>query len=304
MKYLLANKANFHLRFILLLGGLIFLNACRDVEEVDASNIFTPEYSFFVAGHTYRTPTEIALNVWAEDELGMHLPFVNQIPTLNHYPLMELGVLTGDVVYKPLRLNWEIALEEIDQFSMPIHIASGNHDRGPVFDSLFESYYSFLHRNDLFIILSPTNWNIEGDQKDFLFETINNHKSQVNNIFIFCHELIWWAPDNAFQNVKINHAPQYPGSTNYWEDLHPYFASHSNNIVLFAGDLGAKSSVTPYMYYKENNVTLIGSGMGSNVNDNIIIVAVDAEGKLNYKLLGINAKIPYKLAELEEYILP
>ena len=58
------------------------------------------------------------------------------------------------------------------------------------------------------------------------------------------------------------------------------------------------------MYYNYSNITLIASGMGGGEQDNIIITEVDIEGKLNFKLLGINGEQPVELAGLEEYELP
>jgi len=252
----------------------------------------TSSYSFFVAGHAYGHPITY--------QHGLHPPLVKQIPFINNYDEIGLGIFTGDVVPFTTKEYWDAARDDLDQFSIPIHIAAGNHDRGPVFESLYDYYYSFWNENDAFIILSPTNWNIEGKQKDFLFETIDSMSSRANNIFIFCHELIWWSPDNEFKNVVINYSPQYPGQTNYWTEISPHLESIPNNVIIYAGDLGASNSVSPYMYYQYDNITLIGSGMGGGEEDNIIITEVDENGGLKFKLLGINCEVPFVLANLEE----
>jgi len=281
---------------------LIVLNSCighdyvESVGEVPIDIKLTSNYSFFVAGHTYGNPITY--------QYGLHPPVVEKIPFINKYPEMDLGVLTGDVVPFTTVEYWDAALTDIDKFSKPIHIAAGNHDRGPVFEDLFEYYYSFWNEDDIFIILSPTNWNIEGEQKDFLIETIDNAFSSANNIFIFCHELIWWAPDNEFANVKINYAPQYPGKTNYWSEISPYLESIPKNVVIYAGDLGANNTVTPYMYYKYHNITLIANGVGGGQQDNIIVTEVDEDGGLDFKLLGINQGTPYEIENLKDYKLP
>lgn len=278
--------------FTFFLLAFLFTGCQKDTIKSE----FVPKYSFFVAGHTYGNPNTY--------QLGLYPPFVAQFPYLNNYPKMELGVLTGDVVYSSTQTYWDSALVDIHQLDMPIHIAAGNHDRSPVFDTLFESYYSFKYQNDLFIILSPTNWNIEGVQKDFLIETLDDNSTTSDNIFIFCHELVWWAPNNIFGNVKINYASHYPGSTNYWSEINPILDALPNNVVIFAGDLGATDVVTPYMYCRNNNITLIGSGMGNGANDNIIIVEVNQVGEVRYKLTGIHTTTPYLMGVLEEYQLP
>lgn len=64
------------------------------------------------------------------------------------------------------------------------------------------------------------------------------------------------------------------------------------------------ANVHAYMYYKEGNITLIGSGMGSGVNDNIIAVDVNIDGSINYNLLVLNSGPPNELADLENFLLP
>jgi len=255
------------------------------------------KYSFFVAGHTYGNPNKI--------KYGLHPPFVNSIPYINSYPKMSFGVLLGDVVPKPTKDYWDSALSDIGNFSIPIHIAAGNHDKGFEFEKKFNDYYyHFLYEDDLFIILSPTNWNIIGKQKKFLLKTIKNNHLNVQNIFIFCHELIWWSPENKFKNIKINYSPHYPGKTNYFTEIKPCLDSLDNEVIIFAGDLGCLNSVDPYMYYKKDNITLIGTGMGGGKKDNIIIVEVKEDNTLIYKLIGLNKSPLSEIGGLKEYILP
>jgi len=257
----------------------------------------TPGYSFFVAGHTYGN----AVNF----QFGLHPPVKEHFAFINDYPAMRFGVLTGDVVPAPSQEYWDAALVDLSSFTMPIHVAAGNHDRGPVFESIYQhDYYSFQNGKDLFIILNPTSWNIQGDQKAFLEQTLADNAEKVNNIFLFCHELIWWAPDSIFGNVEINYRPHYPGSTNFWPEIHPILDALPNNVVFFAGDLGATAEVDHYTYFKKDNVTLIGTGMGGGSEDNIVVVEVHSPTDVRFKLLGINADTPYELGILEDYILP
>ena len=273
--------------FIILLGSI----SCESSPENKT------KYSFFVAGHTYGNPMNY--------QYGLHPPFVKSIPWINDYSSMSLGILTGDIVPKPTKKYWDATLLDLDKFSFPIHVAAGNHDRGEEFEENFKDYYyQFKKEGDLFIILSPTNWKIEKKQKEFLIQTIKNNYQHVHNIFIFCHELIWWAPDNQFRGVEINYRPHYPGNTNYWPEINPILDSIPNKVIVFAGDLGCTQQVASYMYYKKDNITLIGSGMGGGKEDNIVIVEVDENNAINYKLIGLNNSTFSELAEIEEYILP
>jgi len=248
--------------FYLLLIFSISLSSCIKDDYVSSEDYFIPEYSFFTAGHVYGHPDGT--------QLGFHPPMQAQIPFLNDYPTLMLGILTGDVVRQPTQELWDPVLDDINSLDVPIHIAAGNHDRGEIFASMYDYYHSFKQEDDLFIVLSPTSWNIEGEQEEFFRETIQTNADSVNNIFIFCHELIWWSPYNQFAGVDINWEPHFPGITNYWKDINPFLDSLNNNVVIYAGDLGASEQVSPYMYYRNDNITLIGSGMGGGMEDNIM----------------------------------
>lgn len=252
-------------------------------------------YSFMVAGHVYGSPIN--------DEIGIYQPFVSDFPFIKDSTNISFSVLTGDVVFHSTTEEWDVVMNEMDQLELDYHIAAGNHDRGSLFLELFEEYYySFLVEDDLFIILSPTGWNIEGEQKDFLEETLNSFASEVNNIFVFCHELIWWSPDSIFQNVRINFLPHYPGGTNYWAEIDPIFRSLDNPIYIFAGDIGATPSSSHYMYYHYDNVRLIASGMGKGGDDNFLTVEI-YNGGVKLNLMAMEGD-RYRLGDIELYELP
>lgn len=254
------------------------------------------QYAFFAAGHVYGNPINF--------QYGLHPPFKSVINQINAYPKLEFGVFTGDVVPKPTEAYWDSALVDINLINVPTYIAPGNHDGGVVFERLFTNYYrSFTYLNDLFIVLSPSNWNIKGKQLDFLKNELKKADS-LHNVFIFCHELIWWSPENQFKNVEINYRPHYPGSTNYWSEIHPILDSLDNQVMIFAGDLGAVSSVDAYMYYQQDNVTLIGSGMGGGTEDNMIFVEVSENGEVNLRHMGIEINRLFELGDIEDYRLP
>ena len=279
--------------YCILLSTLIFAQCEKKKEQIDSK----PEalYSFMVAGHAYGNPTN--------DPLGMYQPFVSEFPFIKNSLGISFSVLTGVVVYNSTNEEWDVVMSEMNQLELEYHIAAGNHDRSALFLELFEEYYySFLVEDDLFIILSPTNWNIQGEQKDFLEETLEQFAPEANNIFVFCHELIWWSPDSIFQNVGINFLPHYPGSTNYWAEIDPIFRSIDKPIYLLAGDIGAGFSSSHYMYYNYDNVHLVASGMGKGGDDNYLIVNV-FDGSVKINLMAIEGD-PYRLGDIELYELP
>lgn len=257
----------------------------------------TPVYSFFAAGHTYGNPNH--------PHYGLHYPFVDYIPTINDYPSMDFGFLTGDVVVYGEADYWDSAQIDISTLNFPISIAAGNHDIGQEFVNRFgEYYFSFNHNNDLFIVLCPglSSWNIVGDQLEFLTNTLDTNSPQINNIFIFMHELIWWSPTNEYKSVKINFEPHYPGSTNFETVVKPLLLSFPNPITIYAGDLGATDQVSPFMFHSFENITLIASGMGGGIRDNIIITEV-YEDSVYYNLVAINGANPKALGELTDFSL-
>ena len=255
----------------------------------------TPVYSFFTAGHTYGNPVN-------PPNYGLYAPFVDYITTINDYPNMEFGFLTGDIVASPTSDYWDSAQIDINKLNMPVHLAAGNHDLGSEFVERFGNYYySFFRNNDLFIILTPglDAWNISGDQLEFLTNALDSGEN-VDNIFIFLHELIWWAPDNFYKDIKINYTQDYPGSTNYETVFKPLLLSIPNNITIYAGDLGATQQVFPFMFHAYNNITLIGSGMGGGVQDNIIITEVYGDS-VYYNLVALNGDDPKALGEIGNF---
>ena len=255
-----------------------------------------PLYSFFTAGHTYGSPNN--------HHPGLHYPFVNYFPSLNKYKNLELGFLTGDIVPQPTKDYWDFAELDINKLSMPIFKAAGNHDGGNEFLQRFGSYYSsFIHENDLFIILDPSDmsWSIEGAQLDSLKNTLEQNHASVKNIFVFLHELIWWAPDNIFsENINVNYEPHYKNPTNFETVIKPLFLTYKNNICFFAGDLGASKGVSFAMLHKFDNISLIASGMGGGISDNIIITDVYKD-YVEHNLIALNSSNPNALGNLSNY---
>ena len=159
-----------------------------------------------------------------------------------------------------------------------------------------------MEANDLFIILNSNQWNIEGDQKIFLEETLNDMQG-VRNIFLFCHELIWCSPDSIFQNIGINYEPHYPGSTNYWAEIDPILQNTAKPVFLFSGDVGGTNPSDPYVYYEYSNIHFVASGMGRAVDSNYLIVDVYDNGKVKINLKAIEGD-PDRLGDITLYELP
>ncbi|MEE3145126.1 MAG: metallophosphoesterase, partial [Bacteroidota bacterium] len=233
------------------------------------------DYSFFIAGHTYGTP--------GVDNEGVHPPFRNKFDFIKDDESLNFGVFTGDIVPVGTTQNWDEIDQDIQELALPVYFAAGNHDitDRALYESRYgQSYYSFTNHSDLFIVLDPNidAWNISGDQQVFLENVLNSEAQTANNIFVFFHQLLWWEPDNIYQNVVLNSLAGRADTINFWSEIEPLFTELSNPVHLFAGDVGAFSTGSEFMFHQYDNITLIASGMGGNVRDNFVIIDVYEDG--------------------------
>lgn len=256
-------------------------------------------YSFFVAGHTYGAP--------GGTNQGLHPPFLKEFSRLNADSSILFGVLTGDMVRKSDTASWDAVDKELMDLHKKVYFCPGNHDtynRQLYEDRYGKTFYSFRHEKDLFIVLdgSLDRWNISGEQKDFLLREVEGAKEEINNIFIFIHQLVWWDENNVFSSVKLNWPPYTPDTTNYWSEIEPLLKGASIPVFIFAGDLGASTKASPVMYFVDQNVSYIASGMGSIKDDNYIIVSSMGKGKVNFELRALGGDHA-RMGLLEDHIL-
>ncbi len=255
-------------------------------------------YSFFIAGHTYGSP--------GTDNVGFHPPFKATFEYIRSHDNMQFGVLVGDIVSSdPTAEDWDEIDADLAQLGLPIYMAAGNHDieDRDLFESRYgPTFYSFTFHNDLFVILDPNldAWNISGLQLDFLKKVINEKYRSVNNIFVFFHQILWREDDNQFHSVMWNSAAGRKRSTNFWSEVMPIFENLPNEVVMFAGDLGARWA-SNVMYHHCKNVTFIATGMGDGKGDNIIIANVAEHKGVTYDLICIGDVERYCLGSLQDH---
>ena len=286
-------------KYLYLLLILLLFSCSKD--NLDVSEEMSIDYSFFIAGHTYGTP--------GVDNEGLHPPFKNKFDFINNDESIEFGVFTGDIVIEGTIQNWDQIDQDIQELALPVYFAAGNHDitDRALYESRYgPSYYSFTNHADLFIVLDPNidSWNISGDQLAFLENGLNSEAQNANNIFVFFHQLLWWEPDNIYQNVALNSLAGRADTINFWSEIEPLFSELSNPVHLFAGDVGAFSTGSEFMFHQYDNITLIASGMGGNVRDNFVIIDVYDDGSVGYRLIALNDPDVTALGKLEDYILP
>jgi len=280
----------------------IFIFAC--ILAVSSANNFAysqnDAYSFFIAGHVYGSP--------GVENLGFHPPFKAKFDYIQSHPEIEFGVLLGDVVGWGSHEKWDMFDAEIDTLGLPVYIAVGNHDmyNGYIYIGRYgATYHSFIHNNDLFVILDPNidNWNISGGQLAFLQTTIYNNYKTVDNVFIMMHQVLWWEKEGHYDYIIPNSEEARADSINYWTELEPLFRTIPNQVVICAGDIGAKHDATNIMYDSYENITLICTGMGNGYDDNFVVININENKDISYDLICLDSADLDCLGTLESQIV-
>ena len=224
----------------------------------------TPDYTFFIAGHTY------------SKDLGLNEPFYSDV--LNSKENFSFGILAGDVVRENTENSWSFLKKQIGDLDYKIYISPGNHDItsefGDVGKEFIENkygktYYKFIKNKDLYIILNSniSRSNILDEQLDFFKKTLNENYKTVKNIFIISHHLIYLDKNRApFSEVVPN--GDIPGSkvpnidlqAKFWSTLYPLLENLNNNIFIISGDTGNFSGKELFCH-KSRNITFLATGM-------------------------------------------
>ena len=249
----------------------------EDLPNIQSDN---QGYSFYIAGHTYGKP--------GVESKGLYGPFTDKFHLINKYQSIKFGFLLGDLVKKASNEAWELVKKDLNSLDPRIEniIVPGNHDVGKgAHDALREiflqqfgkTFFSFKHGKDLFIMLDGniSEWNISGEQLQFLKQSLPNKKGSTNNIFIFSHQLIWQSSSKSgFKKIKPNSLEGRSNNLNFWDEVFPLFSDLTNDVYFFAGDIGAFPNGNELFYTKYLNVKFVATGMGGGMRDNFLIVSV------------------------------
>lgn len=264
-----------------------------------SANAQNQAYSFFIAGHTYGKP--------GVDNVGVHPPFKAKFPYIQSRSEIKFGVFTGDMVYQASPEDWDEVDVDIDALGLPIYFAPGNHD-GSLYN-LYQNRYGvgyedFLYENDLFIILNANGygWNINATQLNFIDSLLDIHVGSVNRIFVFFHQLLWL--DNPiYKDVKPNSYQGKDLEINFWTEVEPRFHHLPHEVVMCAGDIGASSIASDFMFDNYDNITFIASGMGKGIQDNMVVLNIDTQKNISYDLICLNGSELNCFGDLEDYII-
>ena len=295
----MSSFRNIIIEMLFAAGIFLYFASCQKDNEVPDTTVYN-RYSFFVAGHTYGKP--------GVDNAGLHPPFKKNFDLIKSDTLIKFGILTGDIVLNGTAKNWDEVDKDIKELGVPVYFAAGNHDMSNrvLFESRYgKTYFSFSGNNDLFIILDPNldGWNISDEQLVFIKDELEKKAGDAKNIFVFFHQVLWWSPDNIFSDFQVNSLALRADTINFWSEVEPLFHSLPNSVYLFAGDVGAYDNGDEFMYYHYDNITFIASGMGGEARDNFVIVDVQPDKTVSFRLIALNGDNINALGRLEDYRL-
>ena len=257
-----------------------YIKKASSIEDLPNIRSHDEGYSFYIAGHTYGKP--------GVKSNGLYDPFTEKFHMINNYPSMKFGFLLGDVVRKASNDAWRLVKKDLDSLDSRIKniVVPGNHDVGKgasnlkrdIFLQQFgKTFFSFEHEKDLFIILDANidEWNISGEQLQFLKRSLPNKKDVINNIFIFSHQLIWQDTRKPeFKKIRPNSLEGRSKNLNFWDEVFPLLSDLVNDIYFFSGDIGASPNGSELFYTQYSNVKFVATGMGGGMRDNFLIVSV------------------------------
>ena len=223
-------------------------------------------------------------------------------------PDLALGILTGDIVDTPTDAAYDAVEADLKALPIPVRFVAGNHDAldSPLFQRRYgPTYYAFRGGQDVFIVLDANldPYNISGDQLSFLQSELQKVEPG-QNVFLFSHQVLWWAPDNRFASHAPNSVEGRPARTNFFEKVVPLVDSVPGPAWMFAGDVGADPEVSQLHYGEIGDLRVVASGMGSGVQDNVVMVRVDASGEVSARFIGLTGDDPERLGPVSRHLIP
>ncbi len=211
--------------------------------------------------------------------------------------------LTGDIVNQSTSASWNQVELELSKLGLKSYYVMGNHDNNTLGHSVFKNkhgraYYSFVYKNELFIILNSTesDRSISPTQLKFLDDLFSNTDAHWERAFIFFHEVIWNG-NNKYKLVKSNSRSRYDqlvNISNFWDEVYPKLnAQIDKEFYLFAGDVGGNTDAIAASYDRWENVTLLSSGMGEVKDENYLKVTIFPD-TVTFQLVPLNDGIEMK----------
>lgn len=262
-------------------------------------------YRFVTGGHLYGTPD--TPSVYPSGSVLGNLPRINESGA-------DLFVTLGDIYRVADDVHMSRYLDAVaKRLQMPMFNAVGNHDirdgyeRARYEAAFGPTYHAFGYGGDRFIVLDSeaAGGNIEGAQLAFLREALTSAAagSEVRNIFIFTHKLIWCVSKPGFELVfdHVNSKQGYAQPNNFVSDVEPLVAQAAGRkaVYWFSGDIGCPWTLSLFMARDPNtDVRYVAAGLGDTPLDALVQVDVNVSGDVALSILPLG---PGPFQALPEY---
>lgn len=240
--------------------------------------IYAEDESFYILGHV----------AGFDQTISPANTVLANIETFNQgSQLVLLGDNYNELI--PVDVNF-FKSKFLDKINVPVYNAIGNHDvtttpetGNLTYESIFGNrYYSFKKNNNLYIFLDTvsTDGLIVNQQYQFLINALKN-VSDVNNVFIFSHRIIWdeytitrfATTHETSKNIQIENSYEF--------SIELYKLSKIKKVYWFSGEIANKN----IFYYQNNNVVYIATCIQENYDDAAIKVDIKND---NVEITGIS----------------
>jgi hypothetical protein len=234
--------------------------------------------------------------------IGLHPPFLKMLS--ENRDSTDMGLfLTGDIVNQSTTSSWNQVEKELAGLGLNSYYVMGNHDNNSLGMAVFKkkhggAYYSFVYKNELYIILNSTesDRSISASQLKFLDGVLSNTDARWERAFVFFHEVIWNS-NIKYKLVRSNSRSRYASIvsvSNFWNEVYPRLTSQpEKKFYLFAGDVGGNTDAIAASYDRWENVTLLSSGMGEVKDENYMKVNVLPD-TVTFQLIPLNDGVEMK----------
>lgn len=261
---------------------------------------YNENYSILIAGHIYGSHNQ---SVFPSASILGRLYEINKMDCSFFVSLGDNFRFPNDIHINNYKKSFA------NQLNFPIFNAVGNHDvidRQKYVENFGKTYYDFIYGSELYIFLDTEldQNKITGDQLSF-FNTVTKQKamnSNIKNVFIFSHKLIWASNISTYQTVNrhANESLDHEYDEIFHDIILPNLIdlAKNKNVFWISGDIGCSWSL-PLFYDKDKNtgISFIATGIGDTEKDLIVKVEIK-DGTVKFFPVSLTGE---ELNKIEHY---
>jgi hypothetical protein len=245
-----------------------------------------------VCGHLYGHPSR---------ERSVHpaasfLAALDEIRTLQPRFLVSAGDMIEETTSLQIQVLRESVLESLD---FPVFNAVGNHDltdRAAYQAQFGRTFFAFDYGSESYVILDSelSAGRIEGEQKEFLLAKLEEagRRSEIANVFVFSHKLVWVRSTPAFRVVAehVNSLESYADGTHFATEIEPGLRALAARkpVYWISGDIGTGASL-PLFFHRDprSPITYAATGIAETAGDAILRVRVGADATVSLEAMEL-----------------